>query len=160
MADFIDQIIQEEGGAKATNDPADAGGRTQYGISEAAHPEAWVDDKVTLEEARAIYSQEYLIDSRINTIPFIPLQDNVLDFAVHAGIPRAEHTLQAILGVERDGVLGPLTLAALAARDAKEVNNLYVAARRQFYYHLAQVRPANKKFLKGWLKRAQSYFLP
>ena len=57
MADNIDRIIDNviaaEGGSTATNDPADGGGRTQYGISERANPEAWADGKVTAEEARA-----------------------------------------------------------------------------------------------------------
>jgi lysozyme family protein len=160
MADFIDEIIAEEGGSKLTDDPADSGGRTIYGISERANPDLWLNGPPTREQARECYRQRYIVKPGFDKISFLPLQHQVADFGVTSGPERATNTLQAILGVERDGVIGPITLAALASRDAREVNNLYAAAREQFYYHLALVRPKDKRFLKGWLKRAQRFYLP
>ena len=159
MADIIDQIINSEGGDKVTNDPSDSGHLTKWGIAQSAHPDVDILH-LTYEGARAIYIDTYLTKSGIAKLEPEFLRNQVLDFAVNAGVERAINTLQGILGVARDGVIGPATLAALAARDAKAVNNLYVTARRQFYYHLAETRPKDKKYLKGWLRRAQGFYLP
>lgn len=53
--DIVSDIIKREGGF--VNNPADAGGRTDKGISEKSNPAAWADGKVTEEEARAIYQR-------------------------------------------------------------------------------------------------------
>lgn len=159
MADFLDEIILAEG-SRETNDPDDTGGRTKYGISERFNPDLWANGPPTYEQARERFLQRYCEAPGYDHITFTPLRDQLTDFAVNAGTERATNTLQAILGVERDGKLGPLTLSALAARDAKDVNNRLVAARCAFYYSLAKARPSNKKFLKGWLTRAKRFLLP
>ena len=55
---IIDDVLEREGGAAVTNLPEDRGGRTQYGISERFHKDAWADGKVTKAEARTIYEQK------------------------------------------------------------------------------------------------------
>lgn len=159
MADIIDEIEEREGRDKVTNDPDDSGGRTQYGISEQSHPEAWLDGKVTEPEARAIYSLEYIIEPRFHKIEFEPLRNQLIDFGVNSGQTRAVRFLQTILSVEKDGVIGPATLTALSKRNPKQINNLLVSMRKAFYYKLVEAKPSNRKFLKGWLKRADSFLV-
>jgi lysozyme family protein len=159
MADFLDAIIQTEG-SRETNDPDDAGGRTKYGISERFNPDLWNPGPPTYEQARKRFLERYCEEPGYDKIFFIPLRNQLTDFAVNAGAERATNTLQAILGVKRDGDLGPKTLAAFGSRDPKDVNNRLVAARCAFYYALAKAKPTDKKFLKGWLKRAKSFLLP
>lgn len=168
MADIIDDIIRREGGDVETNDPADSGGRTKYGISERAHPEAWADGDVTRPEARAIYEKVYILAEKFNLIKNIPLQHQVVDFGVPHGADKATRLLQQILGVEIDGSIGPKTLEAidkypggklfgvevpgivllnLAFRDARIIYDATIVKRR----------PKDLKFLLGWVKRAQEF---
>lgn len=153
----IEDVLLNEGGF--VNDPDDPGGRTNFGISERAHPEAWVDDLVTKDEAIAIYRHDYLVQPGIDKLPS-PLQDQVLDFAVNAGPARAVKLLQFILRCPQDGHIGPQTCAALAERDLKEVNNFYVGLRETYYRDLVRADARKGKFLKGWLTRARKFFLP
>lgn len=166
MTDIIDDIIRREGGATATNDPDDSGGRTQYGISKRSHPEAWEDDKVTWEEARAIYLKEYVL-------PFEGIEDqNLLHQLVDMGVPsgpaQAIKTLQQIVGVTADGVLGPKTIAAVDNYPSGTLfgvkvpgfvmlNLAFRDARTLFYAALAKRRPKDLKYLLGWLKRTQEF---
>lgn len=159
MADIIDEVITNEGGNRATNDPNDTGGRTQFGISELVHPEAWLDNTVTLEEAKSIYEHDYVNKPGFNLIEFEPLRNQLIDFGVNAGPRVPTVALQHILGVTRDGHLGQDTLSALALRNPVEVNNFLVAHRELFYRTLARTKPRDKKFLKGWLARAHRFLI-
>lgn len=156
MADCIDEIITAEG--EGSNDADDSGGLTRWGISQVAHPEVDVEH-LTREGARHIYEHTYLTASRICTIDPPYLREQLLDFAVNAGIAKAIKTLQFILRIHQDAVIGPQTRAALAARDPKVVNNMLVGARESFYYALAEARPKDKKYLKGWIKRARKFLI-
>ncbi len=85
---------------------------------------------------------------------------NVLDFYVNAGT-EAVLLLQRILlqsgatGPATDGEMGPATLAALQAADQAQVYALSRQGRIDDYERLAQERPADDKFLKGWLARTE-----
>ena len=60
---------------------------------------------------------------------------------------------QRMLGVEQDGIVGPKTLAALNATNHKEFFDMVKAERELFFHRIVAVRPSQKKFLKGWLRR-------
>lgn len=155
----IEEVIDREGGAKETHDPLDKGGRTKFGIAEKFHPEAWADGDVTHDEAVAIYKDLYVHDPGIDRLP-APLDENVFDFAVTSGAARAVRILQTLLHTTRDGKIGPETLRALQARDLRDVNNLYCAAREAFYRDIVRNNPSQQKWLKGWVNRAKKFFLP
>lgn len=156
--DIIDEVIEREG--PPTDDPDDPGGRTKFGISEHSHPDAWADGDVSSAEAHAIYRLEYIEKPRFDRVEPIALREQLIDFGVTSGPRRPILFLQHILGVDRDGVIGPGTLAALAARDPREVNNLLVGLREQFYRDVVRARPSSQKFLKGWIRRARKFLLP
>ena len=63
---------------------------------------------------------------------------------------------QQILGVAADGIVGVKTLAALNARNPKELFEEIKEARVQFIEDICRKRPANNKFKKGWLNRINS----
>lgn len=152
--DLIDEIIQREGGSKATDDKSDKGGRTQYGISERANPEAWKDGKVDYEEARKIYYRKYLK-------PFEGLEDylfyrQLVDFGVTSGPRLAIQKLQEILGVEVDGIIGPNTIKKVSEFPGNLGNQL-VASRIRMIGRLVQRDPSQLKFLSGWLNRALEF---
>lgn len=154
---IIDDIIQREGGATVTNDPADRGGRTQYGIAERSHPQAWVDGKVTLEEARDIYRQRYLEAPGFGKIEDPRLRAQLVDFGVNSGPGVAIQKLQEILKVDVDGVLGPKTLTAIAAYDPNLLNNKLALARVRMIGRIVNKNPSQAKWLNGWLERALSF---
>lgn len=164
MADIIDEIIELEGGDTVTNDPADSGGRTQYGISEHSHPEAWADGKVTYDEARNIYEKTYILAEKFNIIPNAALLHQVVDFGVPSGPDTSARVLQQLVGVEIDGEIGPKTIAAInnypsgmlfgvPVPGSVLLNLAFRDARVMFYATLAKRRPKDLKFLLGWIKR-------
>ena len=155
--DIIDGVIEREGGAKVTNDPADHGGRTQYGISERSNPEAWRDGRVTEEEAREIYFSKYIKGPGLIHIEDEHLRAQMADYSVNSGPAVAISKLQAILGVVVDGILGVKTLEALALRQPRDVNNQLVAARMLMICRIVQKVPSQLKYLVGWADRTLSF---
>ena len=167
MPDFIDEIIRREGGEKETNDPDDSGGRTKYGISERAHPEAWADGDVSRTEARNIYEKIYILAERFNLLPE-SLKHQVVDHGVPSGPDTATRILQQVLGVPVDGNIGPKTLEAVANYPSGKLfgtevpgivllNLAFRDARAIHYATIAKRRPKDLKFLLGWLKRSQEF---
>lgn len=167
MSDFIDEIIEREGGEKETNDPADSGGRTKYGISQKAHPEAWADGDVSRPEARAIYEKVYILSEKFDTLPE-SLKHQVVDHGVPSGPDTAARMLQQVLGVPVDGNIGPKTLEAIknypggtlfgvAVPGLVLLNLAFRDARIMHYATIAKKRPKDLKFLLGWIRRAQEF---
>ena len=156
--DVIDEILAREG--PDTHDPIDRGGRTSRGISERAHPEAWADGSVSEAEARAIYETKYITGPGFDRVPFEPLRNQLIDFGVTSGPALATSKLQAILGVDIDGTLGPQTLTAIVHfEDPRRLNNLLVSSRIGMIGRLVTKSPAQMKFLNGWIARAISFML-
>lgn len=160
----IDGLLEREGGF--TNHPADRGGATKYGITQAAlaawrgHP-VTIDDvrALDLPEARAIYLQRYIVGPGFDAPQIKPgLADQLVDYGVNSGPGVAISKLQALLGVAVDGVLGPQTLAALAAADQLKVNNSLAVARILMIGRLVAKAPSQVPFLVGWLARACEFF--
>lgn len=60
---------------------------------------------------------------------------------------------QYILGVKQDGIVGPLTLAAVNKRDPRSLFNEIMKEREAFIYRIVKGNPLQKRFLKGWLNR-------
>jgi lysozyme family protein len=156
-AKIIEGILQREDGF--VNDPADKGGRTDMGISEAANSAAWADGKVTKDEAYAIYTAKYVKFPRLDTIPDESLRIQLIDFGVVSGPLVAIMKLQAILKVTEDGVVGPETLGALAKADSKWVNNELVKARVMMIGKILQKHPDQLRFALGWLSRALEFLV-
>lgn len=157
IEDIITDIIVREGGSVTTNDPTDPGGRTQYGISEKSNPLAWVDNKVTEAEARAIYLQKYVIGPGFHHITDSHLQAQLVDFGVNSGPQLVIMKLQEILHVAIDGILGPQTLAAIAIVSPAVLNNAIVAARVKMIGRIIVRNPSQIKYLNGWLNRALEF---
>lgn len=156
---LIDDIIAKEGGSKATNDPADKGGRTQYGISERSFPEAWNDGKVTEQEAREIYLSKFVVGPGFSKIPpsHSKVQSILVDWGVNSGPIIAIQHLQRLLVVPVDGVFGPGTLAALISADPQLLAAKLVRERVKMIARVVQKNPSQVKFLGGWLDRALSF---
>lgn len=168
----IDQLIAREGGF--VNDPADNGGATKYGITQRTLTlwrgrEVSVDDVKALEknEAREIYYAWYYIKPGINSLP-LAIQPIMLDMAVNHGASRAIKILQDTLNAfgyyagRIDGKLGPKTNSAAngAWQDLGQQLIVSLVNRRVIFYEgLVRANDSQRRFLGGWIARAES-FLP
>ena len=183
IAAIAREIIAREGGY--VNDPGDPGGATKYGVTIGTMRRLGLDidgdgrvsaddvRKLDRETAERIYLEHYFDRPRIAELPTV-LQASVFDMYVNAGAS-AVKILQELLGqfgeaVSVDGVIGRQTLAAAARVAAKAPDHLadaYGIARRNYYYALADRRPASRKFARrkdggkgGWITRAEEFISP
>lgn len=137
------RVFAHEGGY--VDHPKDPGGATKYGITHKTLS-AWRGKTVTKadvraltkQEATAIYRAQYWAPIRGDELP-AGLDYALFDFAVNSGPARAVKTLQKIVGVAADGIMGGITLAAVRQHSAVD---LVVA--------LCDARLAFLKGLKGW----------
>jgi len=135
--------------------PADPGGKTMYGITQATlsswlgRPASATEIRsLTKQQAQAIYRDRYW--KRVSGDQLPPGVDLcVYDFGVNSGPDRAVRSLQTALGVKADGWVGELTLAALRLRDADKLINTLCDRRLAFLKAL----PTWSKFGKGWANR-------
>jgi lysozyme family protein len=176
-------IVAREGGY--VNDPADPGGPTNHGVTlatlQAVGRDATRDGRVDIADVQAlgagdavdIFLDRYFNRPGLNRLP-AALQAPVFDMYVNGG-GMAVKLLQRVLkasghAVSDDGLLGPATLAATLAEDARgpqALTDRYGVARRNFYYALADARPASRKYAcrrdggkGGWITRAEEFISP
>ena len=174
------EIVHREGGY--VNDPDDPGGATKYGVtihtmrrlSMDLDGNGFVDARdvqhLTRNDAERIFVQHYFDRPKIAQLPQV-LQASVFDMYVNAG-SHAVKILQRLFNQMRidatvDGVIGPQTIDA--ARTACEaapdhLADAYGIARRNYYYALADRRPASRKYARrrdggkgGWITRAEEF---
>lgn len=175
IEEVINDVLAQEGGY--VNDPNDKGGPTKYGISlryargiglDLNHDgETDLDDilLVTREEAIVLYFDDFYFGPRINRLPE-PIQPQMVDIAVNSGPPRAIIMLQKTLNrchgyeLDEDGVMGPSTRRCaeeVCDGEWERLNNNLVDVRSAFYRNLAARDERQGKFLRGWLRRAESF---
>ena len=177
------EIVAREGGF--VDDPDDPGGATNHGVTIHSLRRLGIDitgdgrvdvlDVRRLSRARAIeiYIDHYFRRPGIGALPEV-LQASVFDMYVNAGA-NAVKILQRLcnqmgFACIDDGVIGPQTIrAAQRAYEAApaHIADAYGIARRNYYYALADARPASRKFARrrdggkgGWIVRAEEFIAP
>ncbi len=177
------EIVAREGGY--VNDPDDPGGATNYGVTIHTMRRLGLDldedGRVTAEDVRQltrdqaveIFLQHYFHKPGIAGLPEA-LHETVFDMYVNAG-GNAVKILQRLLNqmgenLAVDGALGPLTSAAAHRAWAAAPGHLvdaYGIARRNYYFAIADRRPASRKYARtragtkgGWIKRAEEFIAP
>jgi lysozyme family protein len=180
VEDLAREIIAREGGF--SNDPADPGGPTNHGVTlntlrrlgfdltGDGHTDLADVKALTPEKAVAIYTEHYFHRPRLSELPEA-LQPSIFDMYVNAGA-NAVRLLQRLLidlglNLAEDGAVGPATIAAArvaAQPDPVLLADAYGIARRNYYYRLADARPAMRKFARtrdggkgGWITRAEEF---
>ena len=172
IEEMINDVLRKEGGF--VNNPADRGGPTKFGITQATlsrflHKAATVDDvrRMDIETARDIYQLRYFHQPRIDKLP-AEIQPFVFDCAVNHGPRRAISFVQMVCNeagfgpLAADGFMGPKTKAVADACYAAMQQWMLLALiqeRKMFYTTLVAQDETQRIFLKGWLARANS-FLP
>ena len=150
----MDVIFAHEGGY--VNDPDDLGGETNYGICKRYFPNEDIKN-LTIVRAKELYYERYwkpmgLWNIWTNHAAVL----EIFDMGVNAGKRRAIRMAQKIVGVKADGILGVITGTAIDKYKNRYFVNDYKKARKEYYKHIAEIRPQNKKFLQGWLNRVDS----
>ncbi len=177
---IAEDIVSREGGF--VNDPDDPGGATKHGVTIHTMRALGLDldedgdvdvadvRRVTPQIATDIFLEHYFNRPRIHLLPE-PLQASVFDMQVNAG-SNAVRILQRLLrnmglDIAVDGVIGPQTARAAHAALAQAPDHLvdaYGIARRNYYYRIADRRPASRKYARrrnggkgGWIIRAEEF---
>lgn len=170
---LINLVLSHEG--FYANVAGDNGGETYMGISRKAFPRwsGWqiVDKSKPLKYnqhikdndldnmVRRLYFNNFYEPLHIDEIQSMEISAHLLDHSVNAGIKPGVKLLQKAINASSksklkvDGILGPLTLETLANANQEEVVENIIFMRNQFYKDIVARKPAQKKFLKGWLNR-------
>lgn len=147
------------------NDPADRGGATNMGVTIATF-EAYCRRKVyprpTVERLKRLTEKEWLDilktmfwdKWKADAIHSQKLANILVDWVWCSG----SHGIlipQKLLGVKVDGVVGEKTLEAINAQDPDKFFQTVLDARKRYLNDITISRPANRRFLKGWLNRLE-----
>lgn len=181
--EIANEIVRREGGY--VNDPDDPGGATNFGVTIHTMRRLGLDltgdgqisamdvKALTLKQAVDIFKKYYFYQPKIDQLPKA-LQASVFDMQVNAG-STAIKLLQRLLvkfgqNLVADGALGPQTLRAAQIVWDNAPDHLvdaYGIARRNYYYRLADRRPASRKYASrrnggkgGWITRAEEFVSP
>ena len=169
----IEEIIVIEGGY--VDDPDDAGGATNYGITQKTYArflgvdEDWIYLKHLIKSmpkstAALIYKQNYYYDLKIDLLPST-LQAQVMDISINSGPNRAYKILQqaiselSVTKLVIDGKFGRKSWATLdlLRKHLKSINNEMVDLRKDFYLRIIERKPSQVKYKNGWLSRAEKF---
>ena len=123
------------------------GGLTRFGISQTQNPGLDVAS-LTVDEATDYYQNNYWSQTCCDQLPW-PIGVLVFDSAVNQGDGMAERLLQAALGVDVDGIIGPQTLAAAHRADTWDLAARYSAKRALAYTQAKAWRQDGE----GWIYR-------
>lgn len=129
FANALGIVLRHEGGLVEHRD--DPGGVTHFGISQRAYPDLDIRNLLLADAAR-IYERDYWQACRCDDLPY-PVALAVFDTAVNCGVARSVRFLQAAVGAKKDGVIGPVTLAAVKSGRARDIAQA-VLRRRMVYY--------------------------
>lgn len=153
-------ILRWEGGY--TNDQADLGKQTNKGVTLSTYRSVFgknktVSDlkKITDEQWEFIFKKNYWDKWEADNIKDQNVANILVDWLWCSGsygikIP------QMVLGVSADGIVGSKTIAAINARDGRELFDTIKQERKDFIDRICQTRPQNRKFKNGWLNRINS----
>ncbi len=177
------EIVAREGGF--VNDPADPGGPTNHGVTIGTLRRLGIDvtadgkideadvRQLSADQAVDIFIEHFFRRPGIGSLPEL-LQASVFDMFVNAG-SNAIRVLQRLLTdmgfpCTPDGAIGPQTIKAAqtaAEKAAPYLSDAYGIARRNYYYALADSRPASRRFARrrdggkgGWILRAEEFISP
>ena len=150
--DIIEKVLEHEGGL--VDDPKDAGGLTNMGISQRAYPDEDIRG-LTVERAKELYKRDYWDRYRTGDLPD-RLRHIYVDMCINMGGGRAIKILQEACNsknankIDIDGGIGPATIKA-----ASNVEPFRLRAYRvMFYAELVMKKPEQERFWVGWFRRS------
>ena len=167
MASFdqaIPLILKHEGGY--VDDKDDLGGATNRGIifkvfkqyAEQLGLPATKEGlkQLTENQAKQIYKLQFWDKMRGDNIIDQQVANLIFDGFVNAGTNGIK-IAQRVAGVDQDGILGAKSIATINAAAPRIIFEGIKDERIRYYHMIAERREKNKKFLKGWLNRINSF---
>ena len=159
-------ILRWEGGF--VNDPDDLGGETNMGVTIGTWKQVGydkdgdgdidVDDlkKLTVDDVvNRVLKPHYWDRWKADEIKNQSVANILVDWVWASGVHGIKIP-QEVLGVFPDGKVGPKTIAALNAKNPKELFDSIMVARIAFIEEICRKRPKNLKFRNGWLNRLKA----
>ena len=159
---LISHVLKWEGGWG--NDPVDKGGPTMKGVTIATYT-AYCSKKgwpiptlkqlkgITKAEWEEIFKTMFWDRWKADQIKNQSIANLLVDWVWTSGIYGIKFP-QRVLGVTDDGIVGEKTLAAINNHpNPKLLFTKLWERRKQHFTSIANSRPGNQKFLKGWLNR-------
>ena len=156
-------ILKWEGGF--VNDPADLGGATNMGVTIGAWKSCGYDKDgdgdIDVDDLRLLTREDvvnrvlkphYWDRWKADDIKSQSVANILVDWVWASGVHGIKIP-QRLLGVTVDGIVGPKTLAAVNARNPRELFDMIKIARFDFIEDICKKRPANNKFKRGWMNR-------
>lgn len=158
MQKIIDFIKHWEGGF--VNDPLDRGGATNMGITLSTFRQHFgshltVQDLINITPAQweTIFISGYYNPWKASQIVNHSIRLLVVDWAWHSGTINSIRRVQRALGLVDDGIVGPLTLAALNDDCHRQVFNSIHHERISYFENIITYNPSQAKFRNGWMNR-------
>lgn len=162
---YFRRLLEFEGGF--VNEPGDRGGATnrgltlgcwkQMGYDKDGDGDTDLDDlKLTNEDdVKEVLRKHYWNRWRADEIRSQAVAEMLVDWLWCSGrwgivMP------QRLLGVEADGIAGPLTIEAVNARPARDFELSLYNARLAFIRNIIREHPDQQKFGNGWVKRVNT----
>lgn len=146
------------------NNPSDRGGETNYGITHLSYDAYRRFKKLPIQsvklmsrdEVTEIYRVNYWLSGGCNLLPS-KLGLIHFDWCVNHGTGGAIKTLQKVVGVADDGIIGGVTkqaiIRAIVNQSETALCNTYLVHRENYYRIIANNNLSQKVFLQGWLNR-------
>ena len=181
---LLPKILKWEGGF--VNDPADSGGATNKGVTLATYKAyckankmktPTVEDlkRITDDDVLAILKEFFWDKMRADEIKNQSIANLCVNTLWGSGKGYVK-TIQGVLGVRQDGVVGPVTLSKINGLSQKELFDRLWARRKKFFEDIVassvrayerkigrkatereMLKHTKKRFLKGWLNRLNDF---
>jgi len=166
MADFTQYapLLKEcEGYGNFTDDPSDRGGATMSGVTLSAFRAFFGKDKgiadlrsMTERQWSQIMKAGYWDKLRADDYRNQSVAEICADWCVNSG-PGIAKKVQALVGANPDGDIGPQSLALINGSDQRSLFNRIKDARVEYYNRLAAIDRTQERFLRGWLNRLEKF---
>lgn len=165
----IEFSLQYEGGY--VDDPDDPGGATKFGwtltTAQGTHDfdifdidhdgDIDINDikNMTEDEAKNAYYKYFWLKNSCDKLPG-KIGFLLMDMCINHGSKRGIILLERGLGLNEDGHMSDEIIEECNNSDLDSLVQKLVNIRIQFYNAIVAKRPASRKFLKGWIRRANS----
>lgn len=148
-------VLEYEGGGITHKHEKDPGGLTKWGISKKAYPHLDIQN-LTLDQASDIYFDDYWEPIWADKLP-IGVALCMFDTAVNMGLSSSVKMIQRVVGVDDDGIMGPITcnsIRARAKRSEQELIKDFIAQRVIEYNKRIKRNDDLEVFQRGWFRRS------
>lgn len=157
----LEHVLIMEGGY--SNHPADNGGPTNLGITQAVLS-AYLGRQATVDEVKAltpdkvapIYRERYWEKMGLDGIADPRIAALLFDQGVNRGAITVVKEAQALAKVAQDGDLGPVSAAAINEMPVAYFLREFIQAAQHKYLGIAFANASQLVFLKGWITRTHA----